>query len=66
MPLRNNPLKQEDCDALNCVLQSTPDSLELAKVCEECGLDVSDLRGSIQAQHDMATKMKAAFFPYEP
>jgi hypothetical protein len=61
-----HPLNDGHRDNINAVLGRTPNALELAKACEHCGLDVTEAKSVLTQQHDMATKMKATFFPYQP
>lgn len=62
-PLYNNPLKQEHCDCLDKILESVPMSLEQARACEECGLDMGEYIAQLEQQQAIATRLKAKFFP---
>jgi hypothetical protein len=59
-------LGDEECKCLDRVLERTPELLQLAKACQDCGWDVSQALEALQEQHDIARKAKAAFFPNRP
>lgn len=62
----NNPLTPEHCACLNKVLEQSGPAIDLAKACKECGLDSDEYLNQLTAQKDMATKLKAKFFPNIP
>jgi len=64
--MQASPLKQEHCDALDCVLKSVQPTRELLQACEDCGLDVSEQKRILEGQEQLAAKLKAKFFPYKP
>jgi len=59
-------LSDAEYDCLDRVLRRTPDLLQLAKDCEDCGWDVSAARQALEEQHELARKAKAKFFPNRP
>jgi hypothetical protein len=59
-------LGDEECACLNRVLARTPELLQLAKTCTDCGWDVSAATEALNEQHEIARKAKAAFFPNRP
>lgn len=61
-----HPLGDAHKEQINGVLERTPKALDLVKACEECGLDVTEAKGILTQQHDMAAKLKSTFFPYQP
>lgn len=65
-PVPKCPLSDDDCARINAVLERTPQLLQLALTCQECGWDVSAAQEALQEQLDIATKAKAAFFPDRP
>lgn len=56
-------LGDEECACLDRVLARTPQLLQLAAACENCGWDVSAAQAALAEQHQIATKAKATFFP---
>lgn len=56
-------LTDEHCKCLDRVLDTIQPGLEAAKVCTDCGWDVTHLIEALKAQDEMARKAKAAFFP---
>lgn len=59
----NHPLKDEHLALLNSVLENVPQAIQLAKSCQDCGLDTTDYIQQLEAQREMATRLKAKFFP---
>lgn len=65
MPLLN-PLNEQHCNDINCVLQSVNNIAETIKACEECGLDMSKQKDLLDAQREFATRVKQIFMPMHP
>lgn len=61
-----NPLSDEHCQCLDKVLASVGPALELAKACKDCGLNVDEYEQQLQTQQQIATNLKAKFFPHRP
>jgi hypothetical protein len=62
----SGPLNNTHLDAMNKVLASIPPALDLAQACQDCGWDVSEHIAQLEAQRQMATNVKAKFFPMAP
>jgi hypothetical protein len=63
---RNNPLTDEHLTKLNRLIQECTATREYLRKCENCGLNVEPEQHKNNQQLDVATKLKAAFFPNEP
>lgn len=64
MPV-THPLTADHCQCLDHVLKSVPVGMDLVQACEDCGLDVSEHKATLQQQQQLAQKLKAKFFPYQ-
>lgn len=61
-----NPLNDSHCTTLDCVLQRIADTQTLVSKCQNCGLDTSAAAAELQRQYELASKLKATFFPNNP
>jgi hypothetical protein len=61
-----NPLDSSHLQCCNRVLGDTPQAIELAQACIDCGMPAEDIKAQLEAQHEQARKIKARFFPNEP
>lgn len=59
----SSPLKDEDCDCLDRVLESVRDTAELIARCKACGLDVAKAQEENERQKALAESLKRNFFP---
>ncbi len=59
----NNPLTAEHCDCLDRVLDSIKTTRELIGKCKNCGLDVTRAEEELNAQEQLASRLKQTFFP---
>lgn len=63
----HNPLTDEHCKCLDNVLNNTPEYLQLADKCIECGWEFGQqFKERLLQQQEMARRAKAAFFPDRP
>lgn len=60
MPL--NPLSDEKCITLDCVLQNTIELQELLEKCKACNLEVTEAIKENQAHAQLARNLKQQFF----
>ena len=58
-----NPLTEQHLALLNSVLETSPWILEQLRKMQECGGDCVEKIGTVEAQIDMAKKIKAHWFP---
>lgn len=63
---KNNPLKPDDLEKLNRLLKSCAATKELLNKCTACGLNVEKEVYDNNQQIDVASKIKATFFPDQP
>lgn len=61
-----NPLTDKDCDCLNRVLQSCPQTGSVIEKCIRCGIDMSGAKEENDRQAELARLLKAEFFPGRP
>lgn len=61
-----SPLKPDDCTNLNGCLQHAVGTSELIEKCKKCGMPVEEYEAINNAHKDMATNIKAQFFPNNP
>ena len=66
MQTPSHPLTADHLAVLNGVLSAIPTTRELIAKCKLCGLDVDQAEQMTEQQHQLATKLKQAFFPHEP
>ncbi len=59
----NNPLTDEHCACLDRVMDNIVQTRDLLRKCKNCGLDVSRAEEEVNAQEQLARKLKAEFFP---
>lgn len=59
----NNPLTDEHCRCLDQVLDSIRSTRDLVSKCKNCGMDVSRAEDELNAQEQLATRLKQQFFP---
>jgi hypothetical protein len=59
----NCPLGDSHCNALDKALQMAAQARQLAQDCVDCGLPMEDALNEIKAREELATKLKAKFFP---
>lgn len=57
------PLNDKHCEALDKALTVAANARQLAQDCVDCGLPMHDALAEIKAREDLATKLKAKFFP---
>jgi hypothetical protein len=63
----NSPfLNDQHCACLDAVLQSVAQTGKLLQDCKDCGLNVDDFIAQVDAQRNLATALKAKFFPQNP
>jgi hypothetical protein len=63
----NNPLlNDQHCACLDNVLASVQQTGQLLAECKNCGLPVDDYIAQNEAQRQLATRLKASFFPANP
>lgn len=60
------PLGDEHCALLSQVCASCVGTGEVLDKLDKAGLDVSDRQSRNDGQYDLASKLKAAFFPDRP
>lgn len=63
MPNLIHPLTDDHCKCLDKILESHMPAMDLAKACEECGWDMTDIINTLNSQKKMAEVAKAKFFP---
>lgn len=61
-----NPLKPEDCDCLDKVIESSVALREFLQKCQQCELDVNAAIAENEKHLQTATAMKRAWFPDRP
>lgn len=59
-----NPLKPEDCAALNAILQSAHATELLIAKCKDCGIPVEQQEADNAQQRAIAQNIKRHFFPH--
>lgn len=59
----SEPLTDDHCACLDQVLESVVKTRDLIRKCKNCGLDVSKAEEEINAQEQLARKLKSEFFP---
>jgi len=59
----SQPLGQQHCTTLDCVLQRAVELKQLIAKCQDCGLDTSAATEEVQRQVDVASAIKRNFFP---
>jgi hypothetical protein len=57
------PLDDKHCQALDKSLTIIANARKLAQDCIDCGLPMEDAMAEIKAREELATKLKAKFFP---
>jgi len=63
----HNPFTEEHLNCCNRVLNQTPQYIELAKACVDCGWDwAQQYLDRLQEQQRQATLIKAKAFPNRP
>jgi hypothetical protein len=63
----NSPLlNDQHCACIDAVLASIQQTGQLIAQCQSCGLPVEDELAANEAQRQLATRLKAAFFPANP
>jgi Zn ribbon nucleic-acid-binding protein len=60
-----SPLNQDHCDLCKKVQQSVPQALELARMCADCGLDMSQEIRQLEDQKRRADTILQVFFPHQ-
>ena len=58
-----NPLTDSHCNTLDCVLQRISETQALVSKCQNCGMDVSAAQEELTRQYNLASRLKATFFP---
>lgn len=61
MPLQ--PLKEEHCTTLDCIIQRANELQDMLQKCQQCNLDVAKLVEENNRQLKLATDLKRTFFP---
>jgi hypothetical protein len=59
------PLGDEHCANLDRVLAETPGKIQLCKDCIADGVDFSEQQAVLEAQMELAKKLKARHFPHK-
>lgn len=62
MPILN-PLTQQHCNDLDCIIQNHQNIMDTLNAYEECGMDCTAQKQQAQAQYDIATAVKRKFNP---
>jgi hypothetical protein len=57
------PLGDEHCQLLDKALQTAAQARQLAQDCVDCGLPMHDELAAIKNREELATALKAKFFP---
>jgi hypothetical protein len=58
------PLGDQHCEALDKALAAAAKARQLSQDCIDCGLPFEDALGEVKAREELATKLKAKFFPH--
>lgn len=61
-----NPLRPEDCDCLDKVIESTVQMREFLAKCQTCGLPIKEAINRNEEHAKLASEVKRQFFPERP